>query len=99
MSSPMLRHRLARAVAALPLILAICACSAGSVRSEPPTGAWRLSGLDADARGPTLEFLADGRVAGHAGCNRYSSQVQWLADDGLRFDRLRPPRWPAWTPA
>ncbi|MDZ3823644.1 MAG: META domain-containing protein [Pseudoxanthomonas sp.] len=85
MSSPNFRHRLARALAALPLIVAVCACSAGGVRDEPPAGAWRLAGLAADARGPTLEFLADGRVAGHAGCNRFSGQVQWLAADGLRF--------------
>lgn len=84
MPSPNLGHRLARA-AVLPLIAALCACSAGAVRGEPPTGAWRLAGLPADARGPTLEFLADGRVAGHAGCNRFSGQVQWLADDRLRF--------------
>ncbi|MBX3724846.1 MAG: META domain-containing protein [Xanthomonadales bacterium] len=79
------RHRLFRAKAALPLALALGACSASGVREEAPTGAWRLAGAGADARGPTLEFLSDGRVAGHAGCNRYSSQAQWLPPDGLRF--------------
>lgn len=81
------RRRPFRAMAALPLLLALAlgACSTGDVREDPPTGAWRLSGLDADARGPTLEFLNDGRVAGHAGCNRYSTQAQWLPPDGLRL--------------
>lgn len=85
MSSPNPRHRLGRAMAVLVLIATVGACSAGGVRGEPPTGPWRLAGLAADAPGPTLEFLADGRVAGHAGCNRFSGQVQWLDADGLRF--------------
>lgn len=85
MPPPQTRSRSARVLSVLLLPLAAAACSAGDVRDEPPAGAWRLSGLDAGAHGPTLEFLADGRVAGHAGCNRYSTQVQWLAGNELRF--------------
>jgi putative lipoprotein len=70
------------------VLLAVCgtlgatACSANSTPQAPglsvPPGEWRVVSIGATALptdgSPTLE-VADGRVFGHSGCNRYSGSL------------------------
>ncbi|HEX6570498.1 MAG TPA: META domain-containing protein [Steroidobacteraceae bacterium] len=83
-------------VAAIAGLALLTACMTGPEASVPPLpgSAWLASGIDT-GRGAmasvvqgtevTLEFDAEGRVSGVAGCNRYSAR--YVADgDALRIE-------------
>lgn len=87
-------------LARLPVLVAasaLCACT-GSARepmpaaSAAPDGAWALVELRGEpAPGPTLAFSGfdgDRRIAGHAGCNRYSAAIDAGGDGVLRFGHV-----------
>lgn len=67
-----------------------------------PAAAWTLVGIDdtVDLAGvrPTLEFLADGTVAGLGGCNRFSGPVT-IDGSGISFGGLTSTRMACGDPA
>lgn len=70
----------------LTVAVVLTACAGTSSATGEPEGAWRLLRLgDVASTGPTLDFQADGRIAGHAGCNRYSASMSRDADGGLHI--------------
>jgi heat shock protein HslJ len=75
------------ATLALPLVLAIGACSSSAGASSAPSASATLSGtawtatsvggafVDANSP-PTMDFGADGKVSGTTGCNQYSGTYE-----------------------
>lgn len=79
---------------AAPLIVALaaglgaCAGSSPAYSGPPRTleGQWQVARLDGRvAAGQTLDIDAEGRVSGHAGCNRYVSSIDLRRDGALTF--------------
>lgn len=75
-------------VAALATGLSACASSPPAYSSTPRSieGQWQVVRIDGQpAAGQTMTVDADGRVSGHAGCNRYVSTIEQGGNGTLRF--------------
>lgn len=76
----------------LTCLAALALMVAGPLGAETLTGGeWKvltLSGTAMPSEGaPSIEFLPEGRVAGHSGCNRYMGS--WLQDgDALQLSQM-----------
>jgi heat shock protein HslJ len=83
-----------RSLAALSLLVALAlvaaACGGGNA-NDLPGSQWTVTsigGKTTEAEGtPTIEFGADGKVAGTTGCNRYSGRVE-VDGDKITFDSI-----------